>query len=79
MLHERDNDGHGPLDKRLRAQQDANYNITDLMDTTGQVVERYAYGPFGAVKVHGNDQANGDGPIVSRSERKPAPPGPLRR
>jgi RHS repeat-associated protein len=36
---------------RLYAQQDANGNVTSLVNTLGQVVERYAYEPFGQVTV----------------------------
>ncbi len=36
---------------------DANYNVTALVNTSGQVVERYAYTPYGQVTYyHGNDQ-----------------------
>jgi YD repeat-containing protein len=28
-------------------QQDANYNVTSLTSTSGTVVERYAYDPYG--------------------------------
>ncbi len=36
---------------------DANYNVTGLVNTSGQVVERYAYTPYGQVAYyHGNDQ-----------------------
>ncbi len=31
--------------------QDANWNVTALVDTTGAVVERYVYDPYGAVTV----------------------------
>jgi RHS repeat-associated protein len=34
---------------RLYAQQDANYDTTSLIDTTGTVKERYEYDPYGAV------------------------------
>ena len=36
---------------RLFSIQDANYNIVALVNTSGSVVERYAYDPFGAVTV----------------------------
>ncbi len=36
---------------------DANYNVTGLVNASGQVVERYAYTPYGQVTYyHGNDQ-----------------------
>src|SRR5262249_399825 len=49
QLVERDRDanGDGTLEERLYALQDANWNVTALMDTSGNVVERYAYDPFG--------------------------------
>ncbi len=36
---------------RLYVQQDANFNVTGLVDTTGTVVERYAYDPYGKAAV----------------------------
>ncbi len=36
---------------RLYVQQDANFNVTGLVDTTGTVVERYAYDPYGKATV----------------------------
>ncbi|MFO0929436.1 MAG: SdrD B-like domain-containing protein [Gemmataceae bacterium] len=51
VLRDRDTDGNGTLDERLWPQQDANYNVTALLDGTGVVVERYAYGPFGSATV----------------------------
>jgi RHS repeat-associated protein len=35
------------LDQRLYVQQDANWNVTAMMDTSDNVVERYDYDPFG--------------------------------
>lgn len=40
---------------RLYAQQDANFNVTALLDVGGNVVERYTYDPFGAVTVRAAD------------------------
>jgi RHS repeat-associated protein len=37
--------------QRLFAQQDANWNVTALVDTTGTVQERYVYDPYGSVTV----------------------------
>jgi RHS repeat-associated protein len=45
-LVERD---RGP--ERLYAQQDANWNVTALADTTGTVQERYVYDPYGQVTI----------------------------
>jgi hypothetical protein len=43
-----DSDANGGLDQRLYVQQDANYNVTSLIDnSTGLVVERYVYDPYG--------------------------------
>ena len=36
---------------RLYVQQDANWNVTALVDTTGTVVERFVYDPYGQVTV----------------------------
>jgi len=50
-LVERDRDptGGGSLSERLYVQQDANRNVTALVDTSGNVVERYIYDPYGMV------------------------------
>jgi RHS repeat-associated protein len=52
---ERDRDANGQssdgLEERLYAQQDANYNITALVDANGTVVERYVEDPYGQVMV----------------------------
>ncbi len=57
-LVERDRDadgssgtGPGGREERLYALQDANWNTTALVSTSGAVVERYAYDPFGQVQV----------------------------
>jgi RHS repeat-associated protein len=42
---------NGVLDQRLYVQQDADDNVTALVGTTGSVLERYAYDPYGAVTV----------------------------
>jgi RHS repeat-associated protein len=36
------------LEERLYAQQDANYNLTAAIDTSGSVQERYLFDPYGA-------------------------------
>jgi RHS repeat-associated protein len=41
----------GNLDERLWVVQDANWNVTALIDNSGAVVERYIYDPFGSVTV----------------------------
>jgi RHS repeat-associated protein len=52
VLRDRDTDADGALDERLWAQQDANWNVTAVVDGTGAVVERYVYDAFGAVTVY---------------------------
>ena len=50
------------MDERRWVAQDANYNITAIFDNAGNVVERYAYDPFGSVTVldeNWNVQAGG--------------------
>jgi RHS repeat-associated protein len=49
VLRDRDTDSNGTLDERLYALQDANWNTTALVNTTGTVQERYTYTPFGQV------------------------------
>jgi RHS repeat-associated protein len=57
VLRDRDADGNsgtgaGGREERLYALQDANWNTTALVNTSGTVVERYAYDPFGAATVY---------------------------
>jgi len=42
-------------DQRLYYLNDANMNVTALLDTDGTVLERYAYDPYGNVKVYSDD------------------------
>jgi len=51
VLRDRDTDGDGTLDERLWVVQDANFNVTALLDDSGEVVERYLYDPFGQATV----------------------------
>ncbi|MBO0699374.1 MAG: hypothetical protein J2P46_13340, partial [Zavarzinella sp.] len=51
VLRDRDTDGNNSLDERLYAIQDANWNVTALLDPSGNVVERYAYDPYGTQTV----------------------------
>lgn len=46
VLRDRDT-GSGPLDERIYACQDANWNVDALIDTAGDVQERYAYSAYG--------------------------------
>ena len=67
-------DDHDPatggttLNRRLYAEQDADYNVTSLTNAAGAVVERYAYDPYGAVTVENPDgTVRGDGTAASSS------------
>jgi RHS repeat-associated protein len=42
----------GTLNERLWVMQDANWNVVGLADGSGNVVERYAYSPFGVQTVY---------------------------
>ena len=55
VLRDRDTNADGTLDERLYVAQDANFNVTALVDGSGAVVERYAYDPFGAATVLEDD------------------------
>jgi RHS repeat-associated protein len=52
ILRDRDTDANGSLDERLWVQQDANFNVTALVNGSGSVVERYAYDPFGLAAIY---------------------------
>jgi YD repeat-containing protein len=47
VLRDRDLTGDGVADERLWVQQDADGNVTALLNGQGQVVERFAYDPYG--------------------------------
>src|SRR5690606_1237021 len=47
VLRDRDTTESGTLDERIYAMQDANWNVTALVDTTGNVQKRFAYLPYG--------------------------------
>ena len=49
VLRDRDTDSNGTLDERVYSLQDANWNTTGLVNTSGSVVERDTYSPFGVV------------------------------
>ncbi len=55
VLRDQSSQHNGTLDQRLYVQQDADWNVTALVDTTGNVVERYAYTPYGVVTVLNSD------------------------
>jgi RHS repeat-associated protein len=44
---DRSTQNNGTMDERLYVQQDANFNVTALLNTSGSVVERYVYDPYG--------------------------------
>jgi hypothetical protein len=47
----RDTNGDGIWEETLYVQQDANFNVTSLVDLQGEVVERYSYTAFGVATV----------------------------
>jgi RHS repeat-associated protein len=47
LLRDRDTTGDSTLNERLYGMEDANWNVTGLVDTTGSVQERYAYTAYG--------------------------------
>jgi RHS repeat-associated protein len=51
VLRDRDADGNGSLEERLYVQQDANFNVTAVIDSAGVVQERYVGDPYGAPTV----------------------------
>lgn len=51
LLRDTDSGGSEVPGDRLYAQWDANGDVTALVNTSGQVVERYHYDPYGSVTV----------------------------
>jgi RHS repeat-associated protein len=51
VLRDQSSQHNGVLDQRLYVQQDANGDVTAITDASGNVVERYAYEPYGAAQV----------------------------
>jgi RHS repeat-associated protein len=49
ILRDRSTQNNGTLDERLWVQQDANWNLTVLLNGSGSVVERYVYDPYGQI------------------------------
>jgi len=47
ILRDRDTDGNGTLDERLYSLQDANRNVTGLVNTSGVIQQRFAYTAYG--------------------------------
>jgi RHS repeat-associated protein len=54
ILRDRDTDGNGTLDERLYATMDY-FNGTAVMNTSGTVLERYAYSAFGIRRIMAAD------------------------
>jgi RHS repeat-associated protein len=51
ILRDRDVNGDGTLEERLWVHHDANFNVSSVLDNSGNVVERYAYDPHGNITV----------------------------
>jgi RHS repeat-associated protein len=51
IARDRDTNADGTLDERIFALQDTNFNTVALTDTTGAVVERDSYDPYGTFTV----------------------------
>jgi hypothetical protein len=47
ILRDRSTQNNGTLDERLWVQEDSNFNVTAVVNTSGSVVERYVYDPYG--------------------------------
>jgi len=45
------------LGRRIYVQQDANYNVTALTDTSGNILQRFVYTPYGIMTVIGSTSA----------------------
>jgi len=54
ILRDRDTDGNGTLDERLYATMDY-FNGTAVLNTSGAVMERYAYSAFGVRRIMAED------------------------
>ncbi len=65
VTRNRDTDGNGTLDDRLFALQDGNWNTTGLVNTSGIVVERETYGPYGGVTYR-----DASGSVISTSAKE---------
>jgi RHS repeat-associated protein len=63
ILRDANTDGDGLCDdSRVYYLADANFNVTALIDTSGNVLERYLYSPYGEVTVLDSDfSADADG------------------
>ncbi len=52
IARDRDTDANGSLDERLYPLEDANFNVSALVNTSGTVVERYLNDPYGTVGIY---------------------------
>src|SRR5262249_723837 len=52
---DRDTTGNGTLDERLYDTQDADWNVTALFDTSGNIQERFVLEPYGKVNYYDGD------------------------
>jgi RHS repeat-associated protein len=59
-------DGSGQIQPASRVfyLADANYNVTALVNTSGQVLERYAYDPYGAAAIYKPDWSGTQSPTL---------------
>ncbi len=64
VLRDRDTDSNGTLDERIYPLQDANWNTTGLVTTSGTVVERETYNPFGVAT-----SRDASGSVISTSAK----------
>jgi RHS repeat-associated protein len=64
VLRDRDTDSNGTLDERIYPLQDANWNTTGLVNSSGTVVERDTYGPYGGVTFR-----DASGSVISTSAK----------
>ena len=53
MLRDKNTDADGLCDdERLYYLGDANFNVTTLVDTGGDALERYVYSPYGVLTIY---------------------------
>jgi len=55
VLRWRDTDDNGTLDETLYYTNDANMNVTALINTDGSIAERYVYDPYGKPTIYDDD------------------------
>ena len=54
VLRDRSTAGNGTFDERLYVQHDANHDVTAITNTSGSVLERFVYDPYGTPTVLGS-------------------------